>query len=36
MYAGINSGHIAYEKKDTGFRRGTVSAIEVLRGLLQQ
>jgi len=36
MYAGINSGHIAYEKKGAEFRRGTVSAIEVLRGLLQQ
>lgn len=34
MYAGLNSGHIAYEQKSAEFREGTVNAADVLRGLL--
>jgi uncharacterized protein YbjT (DUF2867 family) len=34
MYAGINSGHVAYEGGSAEFRRGIVTAEEALRGLL--
>jgi uncharacterized protein YbjT (DUF2867 family) len=36
MYEGINSGHVAYEGGSAEFRRGSVTAEEVLRGLLGQ
>ncbi len=36
MYAGLNSGHVAYEGNGTEFRRGTVGAAEVLERLLKQ
>lgn len=34
MYAGINSGHVAFEERGTELHRGTVTAGEVFRGLL--
>ena len=36
MYVGINSGHIGFQVSGTEFWRGTVSAAEVLSGLLKQ
>lgn len=36
MYAGINSGHVDYERSGAEFREGTVNAADVLRGLLSQ
>ncbi len=34
MYAAINSGYVAYERKDTEFKRGTITELEVMRELL--
>jgi uncharacterized protein YbjT (DUF2867 family) len=34
MYAGLNSGLVDFERQGTGFRRGTVTAEEALRGML--
>jgi uncharacterized protein YbjT (DUF2867 family) len=34
MYAGINSGHVAFEERGAELRRGTVTAGEVFRDLL--
>ncbi len=36
MYASLNSGRIAYERRGTEFRRGRVPASEVLSDLLKQ
>jgi uncharacterized protein YbjT (DUF2867 family) len=36
MYTGINSGHTAFQKRGTEFRRGTTTAAQVLKELLGQ
>jgi uncharacterized protein YbjT (DUF2867 family) len=34
MYTGINSGHVAFQKRGAEFRKGTVTAAQLLRNLL--